>query len=63
MNNAAIAILTDLTNASRHNDIAEVSRLLGVCNRGKGFYGITTQQIVAAERAGVGEGLPDFSKA
>jgi hypothetical protein len=53
-------MLSALTAASRRNDIAEISRLMGVISRAKLA---TNQEIVAAERAGAGECAPDFSKA
>jgi hypothetical protein len=55
-----LQMLSALTAASRRNDIAEISRLMGVISRAKLA---TNQEIVAAERAGAGECAPDFSKA
>jgi hypothetical protein len=55
-----LQMLSALTAASSRNDIAEISRLMGVIYRAKLA---TNREIVAAERAGVGEGQPDFSKA
>jgi len=49
-------MLAELTDASRRNDIAEISRLMGVLTRA---YRASATEIVRAERAGVGEPYPN----
>jgi hypothetical protein len=56
MNNATqTEMLADLTAASRSNDIANISRLMGILSRS----GVPADVIVRAERAGVGEPYPN----